>query len=82
MRLYAYVYLSNYISVFFGLIPAKWYTFLFCVGMRGSRKFCQGGLTLRGVYCEGRENPNSTKSGCFAGGQDDGPILNAGLVAL
>ena len=61
-------------------------------GMRGSRKFCQRGpaLTTFFVVDEGREDSNITISGPSSARQrngikwsaDDGPILNAGLVAL
>ena len=33
-------------------------------------------------YDKGREDPITTLSGRFGGFTDDGPILNAGLVAL
>ena len=65
------------------------------MSMRGSRKFCHRGSF---VFClfldEGREDPNSTKSGISSARQrnailmafrwrvDDGPPLNAGLVAF
>ena len=54
--------------------------------MRESIMFYHSGPTLT-FYCvvyEGREDPNTTKTGHhrrFAGGLNDGPTLNAGLVA-
>ena len=67
-----------------------------CTGfMRGSRKFCQMGSNFDNVFYDvGREDPNSTISGpslarqrnaikmAFRWRADDGPTLNAGLVAL
>ena len=64
--------------------------------MRGSRKFCQSGFNSDNVFLvdKGREGPNSTISGsslarlrnaikmAFRLCADDGPTLNAGLVAL
>ena len=60
--------------------------------MRTSRKFCQKGPNLDGFLVdEGREDPNTTISGpmqrntfkmAFHWRADDGPTLNAGLVAL
>ena len=66
--------------------------------MRRSRKFCQRGSNVEvlGVFLvdEGREDPNTTISGpslacqgnaismAFCWRADDGPTLNAGLVAL
>ena len=63
--------------------------------MRGSRKICQRGslTTFYFVVGEGREDPNTTISGptsarqrnaimAFRWRADDGPTLNAGLVAL
>ena len=59
--------------------------------MRGSRKFCQRGPTLTGFLVdEWREDPSTTISSPPAQGHimafgwlaDDGPAMNAGLVAL
>ena len=68
--------------------------------MRGSRKFFQRGSNSDNVFffvflvAEGKEDPNTTKSGpssarqrsatlmAFRWRADDGPTLNAGLVAL
>ena len=65
--------------------------------MRRSRKFCQRGSIFEKVLFlvdEGRNGPNSTKSGpastrqrkaikmAFPWRADDGPTLNSGLVAL
>ena len=53
---------------------------------RGSRKFCQRGSNSDNVCFlvdEGRGIPNTTKSGqAKRHWNDDGPTLNAGLVAL
>ena len=64
--------------------------------MRGSRKFCQRGSNFEAFFLvdEGREDPNTTKSGpplarqrnaieiAFHWRVDDGPTLNASLIAL
>ena len=66
--------------------------------LHGPRKFCQRGPNSENVFFfiidEGREGPNTTKIGPSSTGQlnaiemafhwwaDDGPTLNAGLVAL
>ena len=55
--------------------------------MRGSRKFCQRGSNFDNVFLvdEGREDPSNTISGpssAFRWRADDGPTMNAGLVAL
>ena len=61
--------------------------------MRGSRKFCQRGPNLIKIFFlvdEGMEDPNVTINGpssarqqnAFRWRAEDGPILNAGLVAL
>ena len=63
--------------------------------MRRSRKFCQRGSNFDFfLFDEGRKDPNTTISGPSMAGQrnavqiafrwqaDDGPTLNAGLVAL
>ena len=65
--------------------------------MRGSRKFCQRGSNIDNLFFlfdEGRNDKNTTISGpssarqrnaikmAFRWRADDGPTLNAGLVAL
>ena len=65
--------------------------------MRGSRKFCQRGSNFYNVFFwfdVGRKDPHTTIRGpstarqrnaiemAFCWRADDGPILNAGLVAL
>ena len=55
--------------------------------MRGPRKFCKRGPTLT-IFFRGEEGPSTTISGPstarkrFRWRADDGPALNAGLVAL
>ena len=46
--------------------------------------FVRGGSTLTAVFLvdERIDDPNTTKSGSFRWWADDGPTLNAGLVAL
>ena len=69
--------------------------------MRGSRKFCQTGSISEKYFFsfflfvdEGKDDPNTTKSGPLSAQQrnaidmafrlwaDDGPTLNVGLVAF
>ena len=54
--------------------------------MRGSKTFCQRGDQVLSRVDEGREDPNSTQRNAiemtFRWWANDGPALNAGLVAL
>ena len=64
------------------------------VNMRGSRKISQRGSNIFFLVDEGREDPNTTKSGPSSTSQrnaiemafrwrvDDGPTFNSGLVAF
>ena len=58
-----------------------------CCYLRGSRKFFQRGSKFDNVFFndKGIEDPNiaiNVPSSAFSWRADDGPILNAGLVAL
>ena len=63
------------------LIRKRNYSIIF---MRGCRKFCQRGTTSN-IFLFDQGGPKTTISGpssLACHGDDDGPTLNAGLVAL